>query len=225
MSNSADLKQLWRRLVGFGFRLLYHEMAFTYDVVSWTVSMGEWQCWQRAALKHLNVEAGARVLELAHGPGNLQIDLRSAGLNPVGLDFSAQMGEIAYGKLTRHDIAPKLVRGRAQALPFAAASFGVIVSTFPTDFIIDPLTIAEAYRVLKPGGRLVFVPNGVLTRGGVARQGIEAAYRATGQSGSWPIQVRDRFTAAGFTISQVMEQCQSSVAQVVIAEKPAKSEG
>lgn len=217
------MNELWRQVVALGFRLLYQEMAFTYDVVSWTVSMGEWRCWQRAALKHLNVGPGSRVLELAHGPGHLQLDLRSAGLNPVGLDFSPQMGEMAYGKLTRHHIPPKLVRGRAQTLPFATASFGVIVSTFPTEFIIDPLTISEAYRVLKPGGRLVFVPNGVLTRGGVAQQGIEAAYRATGQSGSWPVQVRDRFAAVGFTITQFMEKCPASVAQVVIAEKPAES--
>ena len=30
----------WRRLLQFGFRLLYREMAFTYDWVSWIVSLG-----------------------------------------------------------------------------------------------------------------------------------------------------------------------------------------
>jgi len=231
------LKDLWRHVVEFGFRLLYHEMAFTYDSVSWLVSMGEWRSWQRAALKHLNVRPGTCVLELAHGTGNLQLDLHAVGLKPIGLDFSPYMGRIARDKLTRHHVPYTLVRGRAQALPFGTESFAVIVSTFPTDFIIDPATIAEAYRVLKPGGRLVFVPNGVLTRGGIARQGIEAAYRATGQADwvdttdgshtssrpnrTWPIQVTDRFTSAGFMLTHVMEQCQSSIAQVVIAEKPA----
>src|SRR5258706_11178858 len=43
-------------------------MAFTYDAVSWIASLGEWREWQRAALKHLNVQPDAHVLELAwHG--------------------------------------------------------------------------------------------------------------------------------------------------------------
>src|ERR1700687_5659324 len=102
------MNKLWRRLVKFGFRLLYHEMAFTYDAVSWIVSMGEWRSWQRAALKHLNVSPGTRVLELAHGTGNLQIDLHAEGLNPIGLDFSASMGRIARDKLTHSRVPSTL---------------------------------------------------------------------------------------------------------------------
>jgi len=151
------------RLVKFGFRLLYNEMAFSYDLISWGVSLGEWRSWQRAALKHLNVAPGASVLELAHGTANLQIDLRTVGLNSIGCDLSPSMGRIARAKLVRQRIAPRLVRARAQALPFAAGSFPAIVSTFPTEFIVDPATVAEVYRVLRPGGRLVFVPAGRLT--------------------------------------------------------------
>lgn len=207
------------RLVKFGFRLLYNEMAITYDAVSWIVSLGEWRSWQRTTLRHLNVAPGACVLELAHGTANLQIDLRTAGLESIACDLSAYMGQIARRKLQRHRITPKLVRARAEALPFPDSSFPAVVSTFPTDFIIDPATLSEVHRVLSPGGRLVFVPNGVLTGGGVARQGLEVAYRATGQRGPWPIRIEERFTAAGFKISQVVEPCRMSVAHVVIAEK------
>jgi hypothetical protein len=45
---------LWWRLVRFGFRLLYNEFAFSYDLVSKVVSLGAWRCWQQSALKHLN---------------------------------------------------------------------------------------------------------------------------------------------------------------------------
>jgi ubiquinone/menaquinone biosynthesis C-methylase UbiE len=48
----------------FAFRLLYYELAFTYDWVSWFVSMGQWRSWQRAALPHLR---GQHILEIAHG--------------------------------------------------------------------------------------------------------------------------------------------------------------
>jgi len=219
---SLPARAYWR-LVRFGFRLLYNEMAWSYDTVSWVVSLGEWRSWQRAAIKHLNVERGARVLELAHGTANLQIDLRTAGLDSVAVDLSPYMGRIARRKLMRNRIVPKLVRARAQALPFADAAFPAVVSTFPTDFIVEPATLAEVHRILKPGGRLVFVPNGILTRGGIARQGLEVAYRATGQRGSGSLRIEDRFEAAGFKLSTATETSKMSMAQVVIAEKPSSA--
>ncbi len=218
-TTQRDLPAYWR-LVRFGFRLLYNEMAWTYDTVSWIVSLGEWRSWQRAAIKHLDVARGARVLELAHGTANLQIDLRTAGLDSVAVDLSPYMGRIARRKLIHNRITPKLVRARAQALPFPDAAFPAVVSTFPTDFIVDPGTLAEVYRVLEPGGRLVFVPNGVLTRGGLARQGVEAAYRITGQRAPWPVPIEERFKAAGYKLSFVTEPRRISQAQIVIAEKP-----
>jgi ubiquinone/menaquinone biosynthesis C-methylase UbiE len=211
---------LYWRLVKFGFRLLYNEMAFTYDAVSWIVSLGEWREWQRAALKHLNVQPGARVLELAHGTGNLQLDLRAAGLESIALDFSPFMGSIARRKLVRRNVAPRLIRARAQALPFADASFPAVVSTFPTNFVFDPKTIAEVYRVLQPGGRFVFVPNGELSGNGLVRRILEFAYRVTGQRSSSPVRIEDRFEAVGFTFSQIVEPCRSSKAEVIIAQKP-----
>ncbi len=39
------MQKLWVGLIKFGFRLLYQEMAWTYDWVSWLVSLGEWRRW------------------------------------------------------------------------------------------------------------------------------------------------------------------------------------
>src|SRR5260221_5503685 len=125
---SPSREPAYWRLVKFGFRLLYNEMAFTYDTVSWLVSLGEWRSWQRAALKHLNVAPGACVLEVAHGTANLQIDLHAEGINSIACDLSSSMGRIARHKLLSEQIAPNLVRARAQALPFPAESFPAIVS-------------------------------------------------------------------------------------------------
>lgn len=197
------LAEAWWRLIRFGFRLLYNELAWTYDAVSAVVSLGDWRGWQRAALPYLGVTPGARVLELAHGTGNLQIDLRTAGVIPVGLDLSPHMGRIARGKLARHRLAPRLVRGRGQALPFPAESFPAVVSTFPTEFIIDPFTVGEVYRVLAPGGRFVIVINGLLTGGGIVRRMLEWAYRVTGQRGPWPGDPLRVFGEAGFALKQV----------------------
>jgi ubiquinone/menaquinone biosynthesis C-methylase UbiE len=94
------------------------------------------------------------------------------------------------------------------------------VSTFPTNFIFAPATIAEVYRILQPGGRLVIVPNGELAGSGPVQQSLEFAYRATGQRGGSPVNIEDRFRSVGFTLSRVVEQERSSRAEVIIAQKP-----
>ncbi len=213
------MARLWWRLVAFGFRLLYNELAFTYDAVSYVVSLGAWRCWQRAALKHLAIGAEQRVLELAHGTGNLQLDMITAGYRVVGYDLSPAMGRIAARKLRKRGLPVRLARGRAQQLPFPAQAFAAVVSTFPTGFIIAPETLHEVYRVLQPGGLLVIVPNGILTGGGAAEAGLEWLYRVTGQRGDSVLSLTDFFTPYGFEAEAVIERCPRSAAQVIIARK------
>lgn len=214
------------RLVRFGFRLLYNEMAWTYDAVSWIVSLGEWRAWGRAALKHIGVPSGARVLEIAHGTGNLHFDLRTLGYRAVGYDLSRAMGRITTRKLQKAGIASHLVRGYAQQLPFTDGTFDAVLCTFPTNFIVDPATVQEIYRVLKPGARFVCVPNAVFTSRTAATQGLDLLYRATGQRGTRePPDAPEIagwtgvFQEAGFTVSVKAEPCKRSTAVVVIAEK------
>jgi ubiquinone/menaquinone biosynthesis C-methylase UbiE len=210
---------LWWRLVRFGFRLLYNEMAFTYDLVSNIVSLGAWRCWQRAALKHLQVEPGKQVLEIAHGTGNLQLDLREAGYRTFGYDLSPYMGRIAKSKLIGHGYAPNLIRGKAQQLPFSTATFAAVISTFPTDFIVQAETLQEVHRILEPAGQFIIVPNGVLTGGGASGAGIEWLYRVTGQRGDTTLNIAEFFAAHGFDAEMIVEQCPRSVAQVIVARK------
>lgn len=86
---------LWWALISFGFRLLYNEFAFTYDLVSKVVSLGAWHCWQKSALKYLPSATDGIVLELAHGTGEIQIDLKNEGYTTIGYDLSPNMGKIA----------------------------------------------------------------------------------------------------------------------------------
>jgi ubiquinone/menaquinone biosynthesis C-methylase UbiE len=210
---------LWWRLIRFGFRLLYNELAFTYDLVSDVVSLGAWRCWQRAALKHMNTRPGARILELAHGTGNLQLDLNAAGYQVIGYDLSPYMGRIAKHKLTKHNIPVRLARGRAQQLPFPNSSFDTVVSTFPTNFIIAPETLLEVCRVLHIGGRFVIVLNGMLTAGGALESGIEWLYRVTGQRSDEGFDLTAFFADFGFETYITKEACPHSIAQVIVARK------
>jgi ubiquinone/menaquinone biosynthesis C-methylase UbiE len=213
-----------RLILRLAFRLLYNELAFSYDLVSWTVSAGQWRSWQRAALPYLR---GRRVLEVAHGTGNLLLDLRALGFEPVGFDLSKAMGGLAARKLAARGIAVPLVRGRAQALPFADKSFPSILSTFPAEFIVEPATVAEFHRVLAPGGVVVFVPAAIITSLGLADRLAAWLFRVTGQSSEdWFAPFIERYNAAGFAarVERVRLPSRSapvgrSLVTVVVAEK------
>ncbi len=211
----------WWKLVQFGFRLLYNEFAFTYDTVSKSVSLGAWRCWQRTALNHLNAERGARVLEIAYGTGDLQIDLHNAGYQALGHDLSPYMGRIASRKLRQHRLPVRLSRGMSQRLPYADAAFAAVVSTFPAEFILASETLREVYRVLQPDGRFVIVPNAVLTGGDALVGTIEWLYRITGQRGVETPQtaIEALFAPYGFAAEVLQEACPRSVATVIVARK------
>jgi ubiquinone/menaquinone biosynthesis C-methylase UbiE len=213
------MREIWWRLVNFGFRLLYHEMAFTYDTVSWLVSMGAWRCWQRTTLRHLPEPDKGMILEVAHGTGNLQVDLHEAGYRAIGYDFSSQMGRLAQEKLWRKELPAPLIRGKAQQLPFPDATFTAVVSTFPTAFIMKSATIREMYRVLQPGGCVIIVPSGMFTGGGIVRSFLEWLYRITGQRSETQMRAADIFEGYGFAVHTYEEACPRSVAQVVILRK------
>lgn len=176
------LQQTWQRLVALGFTLLYHDLAWTYDAVSWMVSLGEWRAWQRGALDFVQ---GPRVLELGHGPGHLLIALANAGLAVIGLDKSSQMGRMARNRVQQHELRADLVEGSAQTLPFASASFTTVLATFPTEYIIDPSTLRSVSRVLTANGRLVILPEARLTGSGIPVRLLERLYAITGQRSNY----------------------------------------
>lgn len=221
MADPHPLALAWWKLIRFGFRLLYNEFAFTYDTVSRTVSLGMWRCWQRSALKQLNTPPGGLVLELAHGTGDLQLDLNAAGYRVCGHDLSPTMGKLARGKLLQARLPVRLSRGMAQALPYASGVFNAVVCTFPTEFILAPETLREVNRVLKAGGSFIIVPNGVLTGDGAVVQSLEWLYRITGQrgEGSPEAEIPRFFGGYGFDAVMLVESCPNSIATVIAARK------
>jgi len=207
------------------FDLLYNEFAWAYDWVSRTVSLGQWRAWQRAGLRRLR---GRRVLEIAHGTGDMLLDLAALGFQPTGLDLSRAMGRQARRKLRAHGLALPLARGRVQALPFADGAFSSLLATFPTEFLVDPAALAEFRRVLQPGGVLVAVPVAQLAGPGWLDRAAAWLFRVTGQaSTAWFAPFLERYAQAGFAarLEQVTLPAEGgggprSLVTVVIAEKP-----
>ncbi len=162
------------RLAQGAFEALYGPAAPLYDWVSRIGFAGEWSRWQRTALRFLR--AGP-TLELGPGTGDLLPVLLEHGLAPCGLEPSPRMIARARRKLARRGLAPPIVRGRAEALPFRDGAFGAVVATFPSPYIFRPATWTEIARVLRPGGDLAVVMGGVLAPHGPGRAARARAYR------------------------------------------------
>jgi ubiquinone/menaquinone biosynthesis C-methylase UbiE len=206
-----------KRLARLGLRLLYNELAWAYDVVAWCVSLGRWKAWGRTAIGYVR---GRRVLELGHGPGHLLIALKQAGYVPVGIDLSAHMTRQASRRLRRAGVDVPLLRCRAQALPIRSGWFDSAVATFPTDYIVDPLTLHEVARVTVAGGRLVIVAAAALGGRGPLPKLIEALYRVTGQSEPRPSEHEPAFGSTGWSVRTEYERVGSSRVVLVVADKP-----
>jgi SAM-dependent methyltransferase len=107
-------------------------------------------------------EGSGRILDLACGDGHLLEVLRRRGVPAarlVGLDMSADELELARARPALEGAL--LVRERAQALPFADASFDCVVSHMALMLMSDvDAVVSELARVLAPGGLLAAVLGG-----------------------------------------------------------------
>ena len=99
------------------------------------------------------VQAGSRLLDMACGPGIVSEAAANRGAQPVGVDIAAAMVERARRR--RPDLG--FVVGDALQLPFPDASFDAVTMNFGILHVSQPaLALAEAHRVLAPGGRFAF---------------------------------------------------------------------
>ena len=104
----------------------------------------------RALREALDGAPGARLADVGGGTGNYALALRGEGWDPVVVDRSAEMLAYASAK------GLKTVRADAQRLPFGAEEFDAVTMISMLHHVEDfRAALAEARRVLRPGGRLV----------------------------------------------------------------------
>ena len=118
--------------------------------------------WRKAALRALRPRQGDTVLDLACGTGlNFRHIIERIGPEGriVGVDCTRAMLRQARRRLTRHRWdGVSLVEGDAAGLPLASDSCDAVLCSYAMVVIPDyPRAVAEAVRVLKPGGRLVML--------------------------------------------------------------------
>lgn len=109
-----------------------------------------------AIVAYCGADRTTRFLELGVGTGRIALPFLAGSYDYTGVDLAAGMLGVLREKATGLPRAPLLVRGDVTRLPFAGASFDVAIGVHVLHLVADwRATLAEARRVLRPGGRLL----------------------------------------------------------------------
>ena len=116
-------------------------------------------------VKSLDPSHGDRVLDLATGTGDSAAGMVEKGVTVTGVDISFNMIHRAKQKIT--DPRYSVIAGSAYAIPFKSATFDGATCAFGIRNMHEtPKALKEIYRVLKNGGRMVFLefsmPRGII---------------------------------------------------------------
>ena len=135
-------------------RAMFDRIAPRYDVLNRLISFRLDQRWRRAVVRAATISAQDRVVDLACGTGDLSALAVRTGARVVGVDFAGNM----LAGARRRGISAAFVQADAERLPLPSHWATVIVSGFALrNFVSIPAVLAEAARVLLPGGRLVLL--------------------------------------------------------------------
>ena len=104
-------------------------------------------------LEAVNARPEMRLLDVCCGPGYLTAEAAERGLSAVGIDITPAMVDLARARVP----GPEFRVGDAEGLDFADGSFDAVACAFGLLHLAEPeRAIAEAFRVLRPGGAYAF---------------------------------------------------------------------
>jgi SAM-dependent methyltransferase len=131
----------------------------------WAAEEMSWGIWNipEAEVQLLPDIAGMDVIELGCGTAYVSAWLARRGARPVGLDNSPRQLATARAMQQQHGLDFPLLLGYAEDVPLPDASFDLAISEYGAAIWADPYQwIPEAARLLRPGGRLIFLGNATL---------------------------------------------------------------
>jgi SAM-dependent methyltransferase len=118
-------------------------------VATTTIIVGELLC------ESVGLSAGRRVLDVATGSGNTALAAARRWCDVVGIDFVPALLERARERASVERLSMDFQEGDVESIPFADASFDVVLSTFGVAFAAEGKKAAsELLRVCRPGGKI-----------------------------------------------------------------------
>jgi demethylmenaquinone methyltransferase/2-methoxy-6-polyprenyl-1,4-benzoquinol methylase len=137
-------------------RSLFNRLAQYYDGVNMVFSLGSGAWYRRFCLRNAGVRPGLRIVDVAVGTGLLAREAVALTGDPstiIGVDISEAMLAIA-----QKNLGIMLVQAAGEMLPLAADSADMVTMGYALRHIADlTAVLAEALRVLRPGGTLVLL--------------------------------------------------------------------
>ena len=153
---------------------VFNSVASKYDIMNDVMSVGIHRIWKEAMMDWLAPRGGQKLLDVAGGTGDIAFKfLKRAGHgHATVLDLTEPMLVEGRKRAEAERMADSLdwVTGDAMALPFEANTFDVYTISFGIRNVTRPQdALAEAYRVLKPGGRLMVLEFSQLPNDGLQK--------------------------------------------------------
>lgn len=150
--------------------------ASFYDAVVWLLSLGKGRAIRKATVELAQIKPGDRVLDVGCGTGDLTMAAKAV-TGPTGevygTDASPEMIDLARRKATRTGVDVTFQIDLIENMTFPDNQFDVVLSSLMMHHLPDDLKregLAQIYRVLKPGGRLLIVDMESSPSGSVLRR-------------------------------------------------------
>lgn len=184
MHKASPMTQQNDRTTHFGFQTVpeadkagmvhgvFTRVASRYDVMNDAMSLGIHRLWKDAMMDWLAPRPGQKLLDVAGGTGDISFRFlkRAPGAHATVLDMTESMLVEGRQRADAASMSDRLdwIVGDAMSLPFADNTFDVYTISFGirnVTRIEDALR--EAYRVLRPGGRLMVLEFSQMTDAGL----------------------------------------------------------
>ncbi len=139
---------------------MFNNISKTYDFLNHFLSLGIDIIWRKKAINELKHDKPRQILDVATGTGDFAFEALSI-LKPekiTGVDISAGMLEIANQKITKRNLGNKfeVKLGDSERLPFDNDLFDAVTVAYGVrNFENLKAGMADIFRVLKPGGKVV----------------------------------------------------------------------
>ena len=141
---------------------VFTSVSSRYDLMNDAMSFGAHRLWKTALINWLEPRSERSLLDVAGGTGDIAIRYleKAPAASVTVLDFTESMIDEGRNRAVKADLHGQIdwVVGDAMAMPFADWSFDACTMSFGLrNFARIPDALAEAFRVLKLGGRLIIL--------------------------------------------------------------------